>query len=314
MKWITILFAVLMSITLVSGSYYSFSDQISWWEFDSPASNSTFAPDSTGSNDGIVTNADNGTTGYFNEGYEFHGANSLNRIDLGNGGFEETMCNNGCSFSMWIYPKQVNWVGTMMGRFDIATQYFMVLSFGSSQYNTPAFRIYTDGTATPRLKAETPDAIAINNWHHVVGVYNGSNTTAGNVKIYVNGILKATSAETGILNSTAWTVTETLYLGLYDYNKQIWNGTLDEGKIFTRPITGTEVAELNSCRTPNNGTGIWEMNGDCTVTGESDSTNVTLKATAGTYIADNSEIYLEKAVASGGKIVATNGGKIIAGT
>ena len=93
-----------------------------------------------------------------------------------------------------------------------------------------------------------------------------------------------------------------------------FNGILDEVKIFNKSRSVSQVKELFSCRTPNNSSRIWTMNTNCTVTSESDNSNLTMKATDGTYIANNPEIHLEKAVASGGKIVATNGGKIIAGT
>jgi hypothetical protein len=60
-----------------------------------------------------------------------------------------------------------------------------------------------------------------NVWYNIVGTYDGSN-----VKIYIDGVLKATSSASGNINSN----TELMMLGDGGYGgySQLLNGNLDE--------------------------------------------------------------------------------------
>ena len=280
MKWITILFAVLMSMTLVSGSYYSFSDELSWWEFDSPESNSTFALDSKEINNGTVTGAVNNSVGYYNESYEF----STDYIDLAEFHFED---DEPWSVSFWE-KHLVSGNNQVIGRNGYADD---INIYGN------AFR-FRQHDATSVTFTISP-INQINVWEHWVIV-----ADSGNMTVYRDAIKK----DSRLVNSTFYINTIGRGSGKY------FNGSIDEIKIYNKSSTLSEVKELYSCRTPNNGTGTWTMLANCTVSNETDTFNQTFIATAGTYIADNTTLIIPKAIAEGGKLVATNGGKIIAGT
>jgi hypothetical protein len=83
-----------------------------------------------------------------------------------------------------------------------------------------------------------------NVWYNVVGTYDGSN-----VKIYIDGILKATLSATGSINSN----TELLMLGDAGYGgfSSILNGNLDEISIYSRGLTQSEVTNIYNSGTPN---------------------------------------------------------------
>jgi hypothetical protein len=83
-----------------------------------------------------------------------------------------------------------------------------------------------------------------NVWYNVVGTYDGSN-----VKIYIDGVLKATTSASGNINNN----TELLMLGDAGYGgfSSILNGNLDEVSIYSRGLTQSEVTNIYNSGTPN---------------------------------------------------------------
>ena len=76
-------------------------------------------------------------------------------------------------------------------------------------------------------------AISDNTWHHVVGTYDGSN-----VKIYVDGVLKATDARTDDIVST----TADLNIGIFrDCVNKEFKGKIDEVRIWNDERTEAEI-------------------------------------------------------------------------
>lgn len=106
-------------------------------------------------------------------------------------------------------------------------------------------------------------------WHHIVGVYNGTDT----VELYTDGILQGTntSAGHGALNTTARTA-----IGGYNSGSDIsvgsgvWNGDLSNAQIWNTNISSAEIATLYNNGVPYTGTqpqaanlkGWWKMNVD----------------------------------------------------
>jgi hypothetical protein len=81
------------------------------------------------------------------------------------------------------------------------------------------FGIYTGAWAT----ADTNAAVTDTNWHHVVGVYNGSN-----VLIYLDSVLQTDQpAQTGNTSTSG----NNPFIGEWGLNNQFWNGTIDEVRI-----------------------------------------------------------------------------------
>ena len=73
-----------------------------------------------------------------------------------------------------------------------------------------------------------------NQWYHVVGTYDGSN-----VNIYLNGILKQSSAKTGATGTS----TTPLRIGnsIRFVNERYWQGEIDDVKIFNYARTAAQV-------------------------------------------------------------------------
>ena len=76
-----------------------------------------------------------------------------------------------------------------------------------------------------------------NVWYNIVGTYDGSN-----VKIYIDGVLKATTSASGNINTN----NTILYLGDSGFGgySQILNGNLDEVSIYSRGLTQSEVTDI----------------------------------------------------------------------
>lgn len=70
------------------------------------------------------------------------------------------------------------------------------------------------------------------NWYHIAGVYD---SVAGNVKVYVNGVLGGT---TGSLSSLTQNSTHTIKIGT------TWSGTIDDVRIYNRALSASEVLQL----------------------------------------------------------------------
>lgn len=80
------------------------------------------------------------------------------------------------------------------------------------------------------------------NWHHVAITYDQRST--GFVSIYVDGVL-----DIGANNFSAWTwpTGQQIELGTsHDTYWRSFNGFLDDVRVYNRPLTGTEIAQMHS--------------------------------------------------------------------
>ena len=83
------------------------------------------------------------------------------------------------------------------------------------------------------VSAPSLEKITIGAWHHVAGVYDGSE-----VKIYVNGMLKNTKTFDGEL----WTRNSVLCIGGTERcQASPFRGLIDEVQIFNRALTESEI-------------------------------------------------------------------------
>ena len=93
-----------------------------------------------------------------------------------------------------------------------------------------SFFIWIGGTPEPRVNS---GIIPSGNWDHIVGTYNAAGGS-GNVKIYVNGILRGTSTRTGNIDIN----TSSLMIG------HRFNGLIDEVRIYNRALSAAEVRAI----------------------------------------------------------------------
>jgi len=84
---------------------------------------------------------------------------------------------------------------------------------------------------------------ASNIWYHVVGTYDGSN-----IKLYVDGNLEATVAQTGTIRAST---AENLKIGNNGYNEYL-DGNISNVSLYDKTLTSTEVLKLYNGGVPGN--------------------------------------------------------------
>lgn len=115
--------------------------------------------------------------------------------------------------------------------------------------NKLQFVLYV-GTQQAKLISNT--VFATNTWYHVAATYDGAT-----MKIYVNGVLDASKAQTGSFVSNG-----VFNIGYSFDNNRYWNGKMDELRVWKRALTQAEI-QANMCTVPVNSTlleGYWKMN------------------------------------------------------
>jgi len=77
----------------------------------------------------------------------------------------------------------------------------------------------------------------VGEWYHVAGVYDGSE-----IKVYVNGVLEASSAHTGSISTT----TDNFYIGgdVGTVGVEWFNGLIDELSMWNKALTQTQIQTI----------------------------------------------------------------------
>src|SRR3989338_2412744 len=91
---------------------------------------------------------------------------------------------------------------------------------------------HNDGSAIVRSSTALNDNV----WHHVVGTYD---TTANEMKVYVDGVLEGTETETVDVSSTALTN----YVGIRSDGLP-FIGLIDDLRVYSRALSASEVSQL----------------------------------------------------------------------
>ena len=191
-----------------------------------------------GTDDGVDTDMS-----YTGAGAVFNGSGY---VDLGSNGFEESICDNGCSFCTWFETNDASARQILVARYD-STDNDRFLLFRVNTGAKVQFFVNSDGVGANNVVINTDVGTVLDNtWHHACAVYNGTNTTDGNATLYLDNVLKGTSTQSMIINSTAWADDENMYIGRYDDGVPtiLFNGTMRSTFIYDRAITATEVSQL----------------------------------------------------------------------
>ena len=85
-------------------------------------------------------------------------------------------------------------------------------------------------------------------WTHLVMVYDGSESAAGNrVKLYKNGNLQTRTSYSGSIPATSPSVTSSTYIGTWALNpgsSGLFDGEIDELAIFNTALSGTKIQQI----------------------------------------------------------------------
>ncbi|MCI0557564.1 MAG: LamG domain-containing protein [Nitrososphaera sp.] len=234
-------------------SYTLENGLVGHWTFDGKdtAWNSNTTQDKSGQgNTGTITNMSTTTSpvpGKLGQGMQFDGVNdmingasasSLDNIGNGTNG-------DGLTVSAWIFPSTLPPATRMI----VANKASNSAgddgwSFGKSISDTKKLFFGVDYSgASDLLVVTTDNAISENTWQHVLVVWDGS-PTASNVHIYVNNQEKSYVTQVSGVSSRVDDSTIDLVVGSRITGVDIFNGSLDDVRIYNRALSADEIKQL----------------------------------------------------------------------
>lgn len=282
----------LLCLQLATASYYpSFStDNIAYYDFNENAG--TIAEDSINELNGTLYNGTAWTTGVFGYAVDLDGTNDMIKTTLK----PETRF-PGNKFAISLWAKGYKSTGAIWGTKDASTPRFYVRAEALSGNNA---KLRVGLNDTTYLSTSTIQDTTV--WQNVLINYDNAN-----IIIYINGVSAHTVA--AVKNDFS---NNDLQFGGYGQlvpATLYWDGQIDEALIFNRSLTTAEIKALYSCKTPPNGWGTWTMKANCTISGQSDTTDATMYIEEGeSYTLSNTNITLGKLNAKGRININTAGG------
>jgi len=161
----------------------------------------------------------------------FDGKSFVDAGDVANFRFEEDF-----TLSAWIYPTAAD--GAIVTRTHETPSevrgYGMYLADGKVQLNLIT-RWLDDCT-----RVETAESLALNQWHHVTAVYDGSRLAEG-ANVYVNGKAVRMSVVVDALNAP-FGVKAPLRIGAIDGSGPRFQGLIDDVRVYDRALTPDAIA------------------------------------------------------------------------
>jgi hypothetical protein len=150
---------------------------------------------------------------------------------------------NQMTISSWNYSANYQQDGFLFEKTtngSVNTQYS--LFFNASNY-TMYYRTY--GLSTTDLTISTTSAGVVNNsWNNVIATFDGTNK-----RIYVNGVLRATSAN--LTGTVTQNNTGAAYIGIFgNFAGYPFNGRISTTSLYNKALSSTEITQnYNATRT-----------------------------------------------------------------
>ncbi len=200
-----------------------------YWSFNGQDVSGTTAYDRSGAgNNGTLTNGPAVTPGKLGQALSFDGSNDYISVPQ-NGNFN--LSSSGFTIALWI-NKTAD--GRVISWYDGSKNIQLIASTRDGGV-TQMFALKNHaGTFAPQAATAS---VAIGQWHHVAGTFNGSSYV-----MYVDGVTSSGSLD-GI--PSAYTTESTnLYIGQFGGSFGFFSGKLDEVRIYNRALGASEIAAL----------------------------------------------------------------------
>ncbi|WP_278351635.1 endo-beta-N-acetylglucosaminidase H [Chryseobacterium gleum] len=201
------------------------------------------------------------------------------------------------SFEGWIKPSSFKsaspYISSIMGT-EVSDSNSAFLRLGdTSLANNKLQFVVSINNVQQKLASAT--ALNANTWYHVAATYDGAN-----MKIYINGVLDATKAQTGSVNSTG-----AFNVGYLYNTSRNFNGKIDEVRVWKRALSQTEISQ-NMCNVSVPATSLaayWKFNeGSGSTVQDTSGNGVTLTLTG----VDSSNWGTDLPCATGSSLLARN--------
>lgn len=161
-------------------------------------------------------------------GLHFDGVDDL--IDCGSGASITNLGREGFTVEAWVNPTSVAATHTIVQK--DGDYGFYILN------GNLVAQIWNLGTANPSRRVVTGSGlIAANTWTHVTAKWDGTNAT-----LYINGVADPASVVSGTASGSG-----NLLIGSFSILANYFNGTMDELRIWNRPLCVGEIQNNMSC-------------------------------------------------------------------
>jgi hypothetical protein len=202
---------------------------VAWYRFNSE---NDFTDYSSYGNNGTNFSSTYNSSGKLGGARRFDGINDV--IDVGSSSSLKFTTSE-ITVEAWIkiFGDGVNWGRIVLGG-GVNSAYTLV------KYDTGDDRIFWRPRASNNTFVTSTSALTRNEWHYIVGTYNAS---ASSVRLYIDGILNSSVADTGNLQ----TDTKNVLIGgenaTHEGSKPSWfDGLIDEVRIHRRTLSPEEIS------------------------------------------------------------------------
>ncbi len=220
-------FGVTTFMTAQVPSYVPTNGLVGYWPFNGNANDmSTNA--NNGTNNGATLTTDRfGNTA---SAYSFNGTSNYIKV-LDNNSLDLTQ---NLTLSSWIEPNSLNAEQGILGKGTNTTSTGYALHH--KVLNPEKTGVSLQNLSTSSTTFINTSQLSINNWHHLLATYNGSE-----LKLYLNGVLVNTTTTNIQLVSNSLT---DLFIGSEFSNFRYFNGKIDDVGIWNRALTEQEISDL----------------------------------------------------------------------
>jgi len=217
------------------------SGLVGHWTFDGQYLNTTTSTDTSGSNNNGTLTGANGkpipTAGKLGQALSFDGVDDY--VETGN--LSQINSVSGFTYSAWVYRT-----GAPSSYTGIVSRKEGAPAVPSTDLllKTPSDIFFRVGVDQNSFGYTSSALIAINEWHHVVGVFDGSGSSnTDKLKIYVDGAQQSiTTASTA--PTSAPSMTANLTIGFYNQTPFYFPGKIDDVRVYNRALSASEVLQL----------------------------------------------------------------------
>ena len=144
--------------------------------------------------------------------------------------------------SVWVYwSSDANIISTIISKDSTGSwgspyaSWNMRLRHGTGSWGTDTVEFWAAGSYTTGGNFFSSSSIPRDTWTHIVGTYDGANQ-----KIYINGVLDATDAQTAAIAATSYP----LYIGVNSGSvSEDFEGSLANISIYNRALSADEVSQ-----------------------------------------------------------------------
>lgn len=208
---------------------------LGYWALDDGAG--TQAKDSSGNNhDGLLEKAPMWTTGKIGGALAFDGVS--NSVDLG-----DLAATNGASVlsvSAWVMQSSLSVSRSAVSKFAGVKGHFAL--YASNQTDGGADDVAVDlGNSIGAYT--TSNLHAANRWEHWAFVFDGTQPTTEQLKIFFNGVQQPVTLH-GVIPRTLPSTTTPVRIGADGNNAAFWNGLVDDVRIYPRALSAFEMSQL----------------------------------------------------------------------